>query len=54
VFWLEAATMGLASVTGGYLGSRVGRRMDPTKLRVLISCFNVGITIVFFWRAFRR
>jgi uncharacterized membrane protein YfcA len=54
VFWVPALTMGVASVVGGYAGSRVGRRMDPAKLRVLISCFNVGITIVFFWRAFRR
>jgi uncharacterized protein len=54
VFWLPAATMGMASVTGGYLGARVGRRMDPAKLRVVISCFNVAITAAFFWRAFRR
>jgi uncharacterized membrane protein YfcA len=54
VFWLPAATMGVASITGGYLGARLGRRMDPAKLRVVISCFNVAITIAFFWRAFRR
>jgi uncharacterized membrane protein YfcA len=54
VFWIPAATMGVASITGGYLGARVGRRMDPAKLRVLISCFNVAITAAFFWRAFRR
>jgi uncharacterized membrane protein YfcA len=53
VFWVDALTMGVASVTGGYLGARVGRRMDPSKLRVLISCFNVAITAIFFWRAFR-
>jgi len=54
VFWVPAATMGVASIAGGYLGARVGRRMDPAKLRVVISCFNVAITIAFFWRAFRR
>jgi hypothetical protein len=27
--------------------------MDPAKLRVLISYFNVVITLAFFWRAFR-
>ncbi|MFN2546883.1 MAG: sulfite exporter TauE/SafE family protein, partial [Myxococcales bacterium] len=54
VFWLQALTMGIASVTGGYLGARVGRRLDPSKLRVLISCFNVAITAAFFWRAFQR
>src|SRR3954464_12723384 len=54
VFWLPAATMGVASLVGGYLGARAGRRMDPAKLRVVISFFNVAITIAFFWRAFRR
>jgi uncharacterized membrane protein YfcA len=54
VFWIPAATMGLASVTGGYLGAHIGRRMDPARLRVLISCFNVAITAAFFWRALHR
>jgi uncharacterized membrane protein YfcA len=54
VFWVPALTMGLSSMLGGYAGARVGRRMDPAKLRILISCFNVGITLVFFWRAFGR
>ena len=54
VFWLPAATMGLASVTGGYLGAHIGRRLNPARLRVLISCFNVAITVAFFWRAFHR
>ena len=42
------------AVYGGYLGAHIGRRMNPARLRVLISCFNVGITAAFFWRAFRR
>jgi uncharacterized membrane protein YfcA len=54
VFWLPATTMGIASVSGGYLGARLGRRMGPAKLRVVIGCFNVAITAAFFWRAFRR
>ena len=54
VLWLAAVTMGAASIAGGYLGARVGRRMDPAKLRVVITCFNVVITTAFFWRAFSR
>jgi len=54
VFWLPAAAMGVASVTGGYLGAHIGRRMNPARLRVLISCFNVAITAAFFWRALHR
>jgi uncharacterized membrane protein YfcA len=54
VFWLPAATMGLASVTGGYLGAHIGRRIDPERLRMLISCFNVVITAAFFWRSLHR
>jgi uncharacterized protein len=54
VFWVPAVAMGIASVTGGYLGAHVGRRMDPAKLRIVISCFNVAITAAFFWRAFRK
>ncbi len=53
VFWVPAATMGFASVTGGYLGAHIGRKMNPARLRVLISCFNVAITAAFFWRTLR-
>jgi len=54
VFWVPALTMGASSMLGGYAGARVGSRMDPARLRFVISCFNVGITAIFFWRAFRH
>jgi uncharacterized protein len=54
VFWVAALTMGLCSMIGGYAGARFGRGMDPSKLRLLISCFNVVITAAFFWRAFHH
>ena len=54
VVWVPAAIMGLAAIGGGYAGARVGRRIDPVRLRLLINLFNVAMTVVFFARAFRR
>jgi len=53
VFWLPAATMGVASIAGGYLGAASDAAWIRRSCALVISCFNVAITIAFFWRAFR-
>ena len=52
VFWPQALVMLVAAVIGGYFGARVARRIDPKRLRLGISCLNVVITALFFWRTY--
>lgn len=51
VWWGPALLMALTAVAGGYAGARVGRRLDPTHLRLGITLFNVAMTVAFFLRA---
>ncbi|MEU2616360.1 hypothetical protein ABZ570_33085 [Micromonospora sp. NPDC007271] len=34
--WSVVAVLALGSIGGGYVGSRIGRRLPPTMLRTLI------------------
>ena len=52
VYWPQALVMLVAAVIGGYIGARVARRLDPKRLRLGISCLNVVITALFFWRTY--
>src|SRR4051794_29895572 len=51
VWWPETLVMLLAAVVGGYVGARVGRRVDQRWLRLAISLLCFGITAAFFLRA---
>jgi uncharacterized membrane protein YfcA len=51
VWWGPALLMALTAVAGGYAGARVGRRLNPTHLRLGITLFNVAMTAAFFLRA---
>ncbi len=50
VWWRPALVMGVAAIAGGYAAARVGRRIDPARLRLGISILNAGITVFFFVR----
>ena len=47
-----AAGMIVASVAGGFYGMRVARRVGQAQLRAVILCVGVGLTIVYFWKAY--
>ncbi len=53
VYWKEMAVMLVSSTVGGYLAAHYGRRLDPAKARIVISCLNAVITALVFWRAYR-
>ena len=43
--WRVVALLALGSVGGGYLGSRVGRRMPPVLLRVVLVVAGVAAAV---------
>jgi uncharacterized membrane protein YfcA len=49
VDWGVVAVMAPAALAGGYLGARLARRLDPTRLRALVVVFGlaVGVALLF-------
>jgi uncharacterized membrane protein YfcA len=54
VSWRETVVMLIAATIGGYLGAVVGRRAPAGAVRVGTLLVSVGITLVFFVRAYLR
>jgi uncharacterized membrane protein YfcA len=50
ILWPQTLLMLAAAVAGGYTGARIGRRMNPRHIRVLVTIISVVITIAFFRR----
>jgi len=40
----------VGGVAGGYGGARLGRRLNPTHIRIGITMVNTAMTVVFFLR----
>lgn len=53
VHWVDVAVLVPATITGGYLGARVARRLPARALRTLIVMFGVLIGLLLLWRAVR-
>ena len=53
IYWKEMAALLVSSTVGGYLAGHYGRRLDPARARIIISCLNATITAIVFWRAWR-
>jgi uncharacterized membrane protein YfcA len=51
IWWPQTLIMLVAAVIGGYTGARIGRRMNPSHIRVVVTIISVVMTIVFFRRA---
>jgi uncharacterized membrane protein YfcA len=52
IYWKDMAVLLVFSTIGGYLAGHYGRRLDPGRARIVISCLNAIITAVIFWRRF--
>ena len=52
IYWQQMTVLLISSTIGGYLASHFGRRLNPAHARIAISCINVGIVMVVFWRQF--
>jgi uncharacterized membrane protein YfcA len=53
VDWADVAVLLPATITGGYLGARLARRLPARVLRPVIVVFGVVIGFVLLWRALR-
>jgi uncharacterized protein len=51
VWWLQTAMMLVAAVTGGYLGARFARRVNPVWVRSIIIVVSIIVTGAFFLRS---
>jgi uncharacterized membrane protein YfcA len=50
VWWLQTLIILAGSVTGGYLGARFARRMNPLHVRRVVTAISVLVTVIFFAR----
>ena len=50
--WPMAAGMAGAAVFGGFFGMRVARRIKQERLRAIILAIGIGLTAVYFYRAY--
>lgn len=50
VAWGPCAIMAAGTITGGYAGAPVARRIPRDTLRLLIAVIGFGTTAIFFWR----
>ena len=49
--WPQAVLMAAGAVIGGYVGSRVGRKVPQRVMRVLVICLGAAMSLYFFVRA---
>ena len=52
VWWGQALAMLAGAATGGYVGARIGQRLPPVVVRAVVTLVTVGMTLVFFVRAY--
>ena len=52
VLWRQTFILFVGALIGGYFGAHYGRRIDPAKARIVISCLNACMTALVFWRTF--
>ena len=52
IVWVPAAIMAAGTITGGYAGAPLARRIPRHALRLLIAGVGFGMTAIFFWRLF--
>jgi uncharacterized protein len=53
VYWRQTLIMLIGAIAGGYLGARIGRRIPPHLTRRGTLILAVGITVLFFARAYQ-
>jgi len=54
VLWRQTFILFVGAIIGGYFGAHYGRKIDPVKARIVISCLNACMTALVFWRTFGR
>ncbi len=54
VYWRQTFILFAGAIVGGYFGAHYGRKIDPARARIVISCLNATMTALVFWRAFHH
>jgi hypothetical protein len=52
VHWRPMVVLLVTATVGGYVTGRLGRRLDPGRARIVISCLNAAVVAAVFWRHF--
>jgi uncharacterized membrane protein YfcA len=52
VWWPQALAVLAGAAAGGYAGARIGQRLPPVAVRAVVTLVTVGMTVVFFVRAY--
>ena len=52
VLWLQCLTMMAGALLGGWFGARYAQKADPKKLRVLVICVGIVLSVYFFVRIY--
>lgn len=52
VVFAPAAALVVGSLIGGYAAARVSQRVDAEKMRLAIAIYGIGMSAVFFYRAY--
>ena len=50
IVWVPAAIMAAGTITGGFIGPVIARRIPQPVLRLLIAAVGFGMSAIFFWR----
>lgn len=50
--WRWAAVMCAGTITGGYFGARIARRLPPKRVRQVVIVVAVSMTLYFFWKTY--
>jgi uncharacterized protein len=50
VAWAPTSIMVIAAIIGGYVGAHTARRMNPDRVRIVISVISIAVTVAFFIR----
>ncbi len=50
IHWRQMAVLLVTATIGGYVTGHFGRRLDPARARLVITCLNAVIVALVFWR----
>ena len=53
ILWPQAVVMTVGAILGGYFSARWAQRLPQSRIRCFVLLIGTGMTVYFFWRAYR-
>lgn len=53
ILWPQAVVMTVGAILGGYFSARWAQKLPPSWIRSFVILIGTGMTVYFFWRAYR-